>query len=234
MMNMVSPIKENPFLPGRLYMSDDPSSIIDALSHGIPVIAAIDVSEQNDPRYNGCVVLSGLLPPSTVITEMIDGSKEKGISMYLQYLSNKDREQTITTILAALQKRNWNFLIYTEYDSNKEFCILQTLSIFLRDLFGINMGVYKNPNYPAFNIDKPEYQFNISTLLLSNGFINVHTFADMMPANVPPDLRVYPILLRDLNIKFESPECAKRACMAIINDLKQEHQTKRINPIIFF
>ena len=224
---------ENKWLPGRLYLSCEQPRIMDALQCGMYVIAVIDVAEERDPQYQGCCVMSSLLPPSSSITEMINGNLQKGIQLYYQYLLAPERETTITHILAALHQKPRNFLLYTEYDSNKEFHILETLGHFFFTTFGIGCGVFMNPQYPAFNVSHPQYDYAISNLLFSNGFINSRTYACMMPPNTIPTEKSCIRLSQTIPIRFQTKEEAMRYCIGLIANLREEEMTKKISPIVF-
>jgi len=50
------------------------------------------------------VVMSDLLPPPASITAYIDGNPNMGKSIYLSYLADKGREQSVVNILQVLYK----------------------------------------------------------------------------------------------------------------------------------
>lgn len=223
-------MQSNPFLPGQLYASNDPGAIVDAMSCGFVVIALVDVSAT--PNYKNCVVISSLLPPPEAISAILDGNLQLGQQKYLAYLADSAREETIVCILAALHQQPRNFLLFTEYDSDTEFHIIDTLRSFFFQAFGIVIGDYKNPNLPAGSINDPKYNFTLADLLFINGYIPKEMYVTMLPLDAVPSPRAISILLRHINYGFQTMDDCVRACIAMINDIRKEMQTGIKSPIM--
>jgi hypothetical protein len=221
---------ENPFLRGRLYASNDPGSIPDALSCGFVVIALVDVG--NALQYPNCAIMSSLLPPPDAITDILNGNVPLGVQKYTAYLADAAREDSIVCLLAALYQKPANFLLYTEFEPDREFHILETLSTFLANAFGIIVGGYRLPNRPALTMRSPQFDFTISDLLYVNGFITVQEYVRMIPPNAVPSPRAMSVLLRHINYGFKSMEDCARACMGMINDIRMELTTGKKSPIM--
>lgn len=223
---------ENNFLKGRLYASSDQGSIADAMTCGLQVIALVDTGQAYQYQSMGCVVVSSLLPPPESITDIINGNLPMGIAKYKQYLASPNREEAIVCLLAALFQKPRGFLLYCEYDPDKEFHILETLSSFLMEVFGIIVGVYRNPKYPATSIKDPGFDYRIADLLFVNNFIDRKTFAMMIPPNAIPSPRACQALLRHINYGFNSMEDCVRACMSMLQDIRVEVTTGKVSPML--
>ena len=223
-------MQSNPFLPGQLYASNDPGAIPDAMSCGFTVIALVDVS--STPNYKNCAVISSLLPPPDAISCILDGNLQLGQQKYLAYLADSAREDTVVCILAALHQHPRNFLLYTEYDPDQEFHILETLRTFFFQAFGIIIGDYKNPKLPAGSINDPRYNFTLADLLFINGYIPKEMYVGMLPPNAVPSPRAISILLRHINYGFQTMDECVKACMAMIENTRREIQTGMINPVM--
>jgi hypothetical protein len=221
---------ENPFLRGRLYSSNDPGAIPNAMASGFTVIALVDVG--NSLQYPNCAIMSSLLPPPDSITDIINGNVPLGIQRYMVYLGEPAREDTIVCILAALYQKPCNFLLYTEYDADREFHILETISGFFANVFGIVIGSYMNPRMPAYSVSTPQFEFTIADLLFVNGFISAREYARMMPPRVLPSPRACSVLLRNINYGFKNMEDCAKACVGMLNDIRKEMQTGKQCPVL--
>jgi len=91
---------ENRFLRGRLYASNDPGAIPDAMTSGYTVIALVDVG--SSMNYPNCAIMSSLLPPPDAISDILNGNVPMGIQRYINYLMDPAREDTVVCLLAAL------------------------------------------------------------------------------------------------------------------------------------
>jgi hypothetical protein len=216
----------NRFLEGVLYGCNDAGSIPDALASGYAVIAVVDIEEAykyaNVPNL---AIMSNLLPPPEAVTAYIDGEAAIGHQIYYEYLSNREREATVVTVLQALYGhrpsiRFRNFLIYTDYEPDVEFNILYTLGEFFKNTFGIVMAPYKQ--YQAYNIGMPQYDYIISNLLFSNGKINKYEFVSMLPQDAMPTDVSCSILLSDINYQPSGLEDGYRIVCNYIAQLRAE------------
>lgn len=221
------------YLQGKIYLSDQAEHIYDAKVQKMIVIAVVDISEQHQPIYQGCGVFSTLLPPTGAVTEIINGSIRQGLSMYMTYLGSLDAEPAITSLLATLYQKTQNILLYTEQDSNKEFYILDTISKFLLDTFGIGCGLYGNKDYPPFEKESPKYDYALASLLFRSGFINTKTYAIMLPSGVVPDIRECQVLLKDYNLEGKSRKEILMAGFNTITNLKREIKDSMMTPLVF-
>ena len=223
---------ENNFLKGKLYASSDQGAIADAMTCGLQVIALVDTSQAYQYKSMGCVVISSLLPPPEAITDIINGNLPMGIAKYKQYLASPNREETVVCLLAALFQKPRGFLLYCEYDSDAEFHILETISSFFMEVFGIIIGVYRNPKFPATSVKDPAFDYRIADLLFVNNFIDRAMFAMMIPPNAIPSPRACSVLLRHINYGFNTMEDCVRACMGMLQNIRVEVQTGKIAPLI--
>ena len=224
-------IQPNRFLNGRLYATNDPGMLQHAITCGMQIIALVDVNQKD--QYPGCICLTNLLPPPDVITDILDGNVLGGVQKYKSYLVDPKREQTVVCILAALYRKPQNFLLYVEYDPDKEFHIIETITGFFAEAFGIIIGWYGDVRFPAASIANPAYDFIIADLLFVNGYIDMKEYALMTPPDAVPSPRACSIILRLINYGVNTMEDAVRIAMAILNDVRLEVQTGKINPILF-
>lgn len=221
---------ENRFLKGKLYASNDPGAIPDALASGYTVIALVDVGSSMD--YPNCVIMSSLLPPPDAISDILNGNKPMGIQRYINYLMDPAREESVVCLLAALYQKPTNFLLYTEYDADNEFNILASLANFLANAFGVVVGKYKDPNNLAGSIATPGFDFTIADLLYVNHFISIQEYAMMTPLDAIPTARACSEILRHINYGFNSMEDCVRACLGMINDVRSEVATGKTSPVL--
>lgn len=211
---------------GSLNASNDAGAIPDALASGYCVIAVVDVEDSarfmNIPNL---VVMSDLLPPPASITAYIDGNPTMGRTIYLSYLSDKGREQSIVNILQVLYghrefiKRN-DILLYTDYEPDIEFHILDTLAEFFYNTFGIVINPYKSKSIN--NIRNNVTDFIIANVLFSNGKINKYEYAMMMPAQLKPTAESMSILLSDINYQPGSLHDAAVTSKKYLDQLREE------------
>lgn len=216
----------NSLFEGSLNASNDAGAIPDALASGYCVIAVVDVEDSarfmNIPNL---VVMSDLLPPPASITAYIDGNPTMGRTIYLSYLSDKGREQSIVNILQVLYghrefiKRN-DILLYTDYEPDIEFHILDTLAEFFCNTFGIVINPYKSKSIN--NIRNNVTDFIIANVLFSNGKINKYEYAMMMPAQLKPTAESMSILLSDINYQPGSLHDAAITSMKYLEQLREE------------
>lgn len=216
----------NSLFEGSLNASNDAGAIPDALASGYCVIAVVDVEDSarfmNIPNL---VVMSDLLPPPASITAYIDGNSTMGRSIYLSYLADKGREQSIVNILQVLYghrefiKRN-DILLYTDYEPDIEFHILDTLAEFFCNTFGIVINPYKSKSIN--NIRNNVTDFIIANVLFSNGKINKYEYAMMMPAQLKPTAESMSILLSDINYQPGSLHDAAITSMKYLEQLREE------------
>ena len=223
---------ENNFFKGKLFASCDQGSIAEAMTCGMQVIALVDVGQAYQYQSMGCVVISSLLPPPEVITDILNGNLPQGIQKYKMFLASSNNEQTIVCLLAALHQKPMGFLLYTEYDSDREFHILETISQFLVEVFGIIVGIFRNPKYPATSIKDPQFDYRIADLLFVNNFIDRKIYAMLTPLNAVPSPRACQVLLKHINYGFNSMEDCVKACLGMLNDIRQEIQTGKVNPMM--
>lgn len=216
----------NSLFEGSLNASNDAGAIPDALASGYCVIAVVDVEDSarfmNIPNL---VVMSDLLPPPASITAYIDGNPNMGKSIYLSYLADKGREQSVVNILQVLYghrefiKRN-DILLYTDYEPDIEFHILDTLAEFFCNTFGIVINPYKSKSIN--NIRNNVTDFIIANVLFSNGKINKYEYAMMMPAQLKPTAESMSILLSDINYQPGSLHDAAITSMKYLEQLREE------------
>lgn len=223
---------------GSLNASNDAGAIPDALASGYCVIAVVDVEDSarfmNIPNL---VVMSDLLPPPASITAYIDGNPNMGRTIYLSYLSDKGREQSIVNILQVLYghrnfiKRN-DILLYTDYEPDIEFHILDTLAEFFCNTFGIVINPYKSKSIN--NIRNNVTDFIIANVLFSNGKINKYEYAMMIPAQLKPTAESMSILLSDINYQPGSLHDAAITSMKYLEQLREEVRSnyRHKSPII--
>ena len=228
----------NSLFEGSLNASNDAGAIPDALASGYCVIAVVDVEDSarfmNIPNL---VVMSDLLPPPSSITAYIDGNSIMGRSIYISYLADKGREQSIVNILQVLYghrefiKRN-DILLYTDYEPDIEFHILDTLAEFFCNTFGIVINPYKSKSIN--NIRNNVTDFIIANVLFSNGKINKYEYAMMVPAQLKPTAESMSILLSDINYQPGSLHDAAVTSMKYLEQLREEVKSnyRHKSPII--
>lgn len=211
---------------GSLNCSNDAGAIPDALASWYCVVAVVDVEDSvrfmNIPNL---VVMSDLLPPPASITAYIDGNPNMGKSIYLSYLADKGREQSVVNILQVLYgrrefiKRN-DILLYTDYEPDIEFHILDTLAEFFCNTFGIVINPYKSKS--VSHIRNINTDFIIANVLFSNGRINKYEYAMIMPAECTPSYESMSILLSDINYQPGSLHDAAVTSMKYLEQLREE------------
>ena len=221
---------ENPLVPGRLLLSEDPGAIVSALACNMQVIVLADVNQENE--FPGCILLSNLLPPADVISEFLDQNIPVAVQKYKAYLASANREETVVVILAALN-RGKHLLMYCDLEPNREFHILEIIQQFFAEAFGICLGVYGNPAIPPTSVDTPDFRFSIADLLFSNNFIDIRTYVRSIPLDAVPSLKSCSLILQSLNFGFDNTRDAMNAVLSIINDLRNEMVTGRVSPIVF-
>lgn len=219
-----------PVVIGRLWSTDDQGAIPDAMARGFQIIAIVDTGESQ--RFPNCSIMSNLLPPPESLAAYIDGNVQLGKQIYTQYLLSKGREDSIAVILAALHKKNMNFLIYVEYEPNMEFHILETIIEFFYNVFGIVIGIYGSNKCLPNVIPSPQTNFSIIDLLFCNGYINKQEYAMIMPKGTIPSDRAASILLRDLNYGFSSMKECLKACVMYLDSIRNEVITGAVNPVM--
>ena len=219
---------ENRFLRGRLYASNDPGAIPDAMTSGYTVIALVDVG--SSMNYPNCAIMSSLLPPPDAIADILNGNVPMGIQRYINYLMDPAREDTVVCLLAALYQKPTNFLLYADYEADNEFHILSTLSNFLGNAFGIIVGQYKVT--PAGSIACPAHDYTIADLLYVNHYISVQEYAMMIPPDAVPSARACSEILKHINYGFNSMEDCVRACLGMLNDVRTEITTGKQSPVL--
>lgn len=224
---------ENPFIKGKLYATNDQGAIADAMTRGIQVIALVDTQQSYIYSQRGCVVLSSLLPPPEAITDILNGNVPMGIQKYKAYLAAPGREEVVVSLLAALVQKPRAFLLYSEYDPDIEFHILETIMSFFAEAFGIIIGWYGDPKRPATSIRAPQYDYTLSDLMFSNHFITAQTYAMTIPPDAIPSPKACQILLSRVNYGFNSMEDCVKVCMAMLSDLRVEAKTGTFNPMGF-
>ena len=230
---------ENPMLGGKLWASNDPGSIPYAMSMGYIVITVVDVGESKN--FPNTVTISSLLPPPQAITEVINGEPQKAFNIYMAYLASPERDETIATILAAMYQKPVNYLLYTEYDSDQEFNILNTLAQFFARKFGIIIGHFNDTtNFPpAHNLGDYPYVCTVIDTIFCNGYMSLHDYARLFPhgPHVPvqytlPTMQACAMILRGINYGFNSPQDCMRACLGMLDDIRNEEKTGKINPMM--
>lgn len=225
-------------LQGNLYCTNDPGAVQDALACGFAIIALVDIDQE--ARFRGMpntVVMSNLLPSAEAISSFINGDINGGFGMYLQYLSSPEREESVVCILQALyghrqQIKFSNYLLYAEFEPDQDFHILDTLRMFFFNSFGINIGYYKDPNNPAFNVSNEQFNYAIANLLFTNGKITKEEFAMYLPVNSAPTDSSCALLLNDLQYQPRSLEDALRVCCSYVNQIRDEISTGRTSPFV--
>jgi len=232
-----SNVQGNPFLKGFLWASNDPGAIPHALSMGYKVIALVDVGSAQ--YFPNCSVVSSLLPPPNAIAAIINGDLPTGIALYKQYLFEEDKEEIIAVIIGGILQRPQNFLIYTEFDSDKEFHILSSIQAMFWNTFGIYIGQYGDETNPARSVFDPLFAYRIADTLFAHGFINFHMYSQMIPpmGQAPMELcmpspRACGLILQHVNYGFNTFEDCMRACMGMIANAREEAATGRINPMV--
>lgn len=231
-------ISPSPFLRGLLYRTNDPGDVSNALAQGFAVIAVVDVDEAY--KFQGVpnvAVMSNLLPPTDSITAFINGDQNNGKALYYQYLQSKDRELSLLCILQALYGKRMRtnftrFLVYTDFSPDEEFHILEVLTNFLYNTFGIYMGRFGDPNDPSINVENPQFNYIIANILFANGKMTREEYVTMLPLNAAPSDESCAILLRDLNIQPQSLDNALRICCSYINDIRKSISNGKINPVL--
>ena len=222
---------ENPYLKGRLYASNDAGSIAHAMQSGFNVVVLVDVGQT--AAYPGCIAMSSLLPPPDAISEILNGNLALGIQKYKMYLASSAREEIMVCLIAALVQQPRGILLYAEYDPDLEFNILETVSSFITEAFGIIVGRYQDPRFPAGSIGTPNYIFTMADLLFVNGYISMKNYAMMLPHGSVPSDRACQMILRHMNYGFNTMDECIRACMAMIDNIRKEVSTGKICPIMF-
>lgn len=235
---------ENGFIKGRLYATNDQGAIPDAMTRGIQVIALVDTQQSYIYSQRGCVVFSSLLPQSDSITDILNGNVPMGIQKYKAYLASTDVELPIVHILAALVQKPRDYLIYTEYDPDREFHILESFMSFFAEAFGIIIGWYGDPRRPATSMKAPAFDYRIADLLFTNGrydektgtyytLIDRNTYAFMTPPDAIPSPKACQTLLSTVNYGFQTMEDCVKVCMAMLEDIRTEAKTGMRNPMGF-
>ena len=236
---------QNPYLAGRMWCSNDQGAIPAALQMGYVVLAIVDVGDCLRYRNMGCFTISSLLPPSSAVVTALNDNYELYLKMYGDYLASPEAEVSEAMILAAMHQKPINFMLYTEYDTDMQFHILDMISGYFARAFGVVFGIFGREDAPAYNIGSPEFISRIADTLYVNGangkpYITREQYAQMIPPidpNIPigcsmPSLRACSILLGSYNYGFNSPEDCMRACLGILNNIRQEAQTGMVNPMI--
>lgn len=207
-------------LRGLLYCTVDMGAVQDALQRGWQVAL---VAETRPLPHPNCSLLSSILPPYPVIEAYLNKRPDIGRTIYLQYLSSKEKEPVIAIMLSALQSNNRNLLIFVEPDPNKEFYILDTIGELFYKLFGIRMGQYGHLDRPASIERSPGTDFNISDCLFRNGCISKEQYAMMLPPNAVPSWASCAILMQSINYGMRSQRDALNFCCQLLHDIKQEY-----------
>lgn len=218
-----------PVIMGRLWSTDDPGAIPDAMARGFQIICIVDTGESQ--KFPNCSIMSNLLPPPEALTAYIDGNVQLGKQIYTQYLLSKGREESIAVLLAALHKKPLNFLIYVEYEPNQEFHILETLIEFFYNVFGIVIGIYGSKNCVPNVLPSAPTDFTILDILFCNGYISKEEYAMSQPKGTIPSDRAASILLRDLNYGFSSMKECLKACVMYLDSIRNEVLTGNTNPV---
>ena len=235
---------ENVFIKGRLYATNDQGAIPDAMTKGYQVIALVDTQQSYIYSQRGCIVFSSLLPPPEVITHILNGNIPLGIQQYKVYLASSSVESVMASIVAALIQKPAGFVIYTEYDPDVEFHILETIMSYFAEVYGIIIGWYGDPNRPATSMRSSVFDFRISDLLFTNGrydqntgvfytLIDRNTYAMMTPPDAVPSPKACQILLSSVNYGFQTMEDCVKVCMAMLEDIRTEAKTGMRNPMGF-
>ena len=227
----------NSFFKSYLYFTVNPEHIPDALRRGFTVLTIVNPEETK--FYPGCVPMSNLLPSVTSVIDLINTDRtqpdyndvvKKYVIDYQQYLSLGDRESSIVTILAAMYKTTHPVLLFSEYESNQQFLILDNVLTFFKNAFGIIAGDYNNICYndpalqPGFLPD-PKFIYNIIDLLFVNHYISKLEYARLMPDGAIPSPRASSILLSNYNYAFPNLKASMMAVYNILMALKQEAST---------
>lgn len=227
--------KTKPVIYGRMWCTDDPGAVVDAMARGFVIVGIIDTGQQLQAfrTYPQYVQLSNLYPPPMAITELLDGDPNRGDQLYLDYLNTEGRKDSFVCLLAALhQMPPRDILLYTDHDCNVSFHVLRTICFFLQNRFGIIVGQYGNPNCPPSVIFNDPFTFVIVDLLFTCGFINKYEYADLIPPHAIPSPESVGLLLRDFNYGFRSLEDCHIACANYLRQLRMELNTGKQAPML--
>ena len=219
------------FYLGRMYCTDDPGAIRDAMARGFEVISLVDVGESMN--FPNCSILSNLLPPPESLQAYINGDELSGKRIYYDYLCSPGREETIVTILEVLYKKNIDLLIYVEHDPNIEFHILEVLWEFFSRRYGFVIGEYANPNRQFVIIpDRPDVVCIVADLLFVYGRISKEEYAMITPPNMIPSERACNLLLRSINYGFNTIQDCYNAGYRLLSEIRQGCITGK-KPMVF-
>lgn len=233
------------FLKSYAYRSTDVGAIPDALMRGFSVVVIVDTPDMN--AYPGCYPMSGLLPPPVLVynilnTELKDPNYQEIVrnykAGYYDFLATPDREKYMVNLIASMYKTTKPILIYTELDIERQFYVLEVLSMFMYNQFGIGLGEYEslyNPQSPppSFTPD-PRFIGNIIDLLFTNAYISKEEFSLLLPDGRIPSYRAVSILLSDFDYVFPTMEESLQAACNIVMTYRQQITTGKFCPAVRF
>ena len=227
------------YLKSYMYCTNDPGMIPNALAKGMNVVAIVDV--EDTPNFPGCIMMSGLLPPPKLVYTLMDRDpNDPNAPMlinnyknsYFNYLGSHQAEEEIVSLLASMKKTSHDLLIYVEIESNAQFYILEVLTNFLRNAFGIIPAIYGDYSTKPGFVATPQNVFAITELLFVNNYINTDEYALSIPPDAIPSPRACSIILSNFDQVFANMKESVIACCNILNAIRQSVVTGKVFPAV--
>lgn len=218
---------------GMPYIVNQMSSIRQAIAEGATIVALVD--EPGELEYiQGIVTLGILLPPYESLSAELDGNKEMAASIYMEYLSSKERMDAITAVLAALHAGK-SIVFYVPEEESMNFGFVRTfmyfmaanLGVFIGDGIGLGEPFSPRPGYDT-NYSKEALRLE---LLLINGFLPFDQFCVEYPPTIVPTDMTCSFIMQFTNYKFANMDQCKDYCVQQINAVKTQMTTNKKVPL---
>ena len=248
----MTPAEQQPFFKSYMYSTNDAGAIPVALQRGFYVVVILDKEEMQ--FYPGCMCKSMLLPPPMLVlqlnsSELSDPNYPNIFRQYMidyhNYLLSTAVEGHIANLLAAMYCTTHPTLLYTEFETDHQFHILESIHMLFEKAFGIRIGMFEefitgvaNPTRGAGFIMNPVTVSRVLDLLFKNGYVSELEFAKKYPVDmqgreiVPLSEGACSLLLAKYNCVFPDLRSSIIAAYNILHDYRNQAISGQICPVV--
>lgn len=180
-------------LKGTIAMTSDPQVLATAIYSGCIVVCMKESLERDEYLGPNPIYASVLLPQYEAVSAYLDGNDQLAKSFYASYLSTREPDMYICSLIAASIK-GLNVLIYIDKDMY-EMGFVQIFYMYLIGAYGVYINVSPDTN---FSFD-PNFTTVVLSTLYMYDLMDMGAFFAMYPQGVPLERYVVPKLVSEFN-----------------------------------